>query len=455
MSETSDLNNLRIVGLRTENIMRLRAVEVKPGPDGVIVIGGYNGEGKTSLLESIVMALGGTKAMPEQPVRRGQKAAIVVLDLGDIIVTRSFKEDQSSQLEVKSKEGARFSSPQKLLESLVGRVAFDPIHFLNLDAAKQLATLKEIVKLDFTELDKRYANAYGLRTDVNRDLTSLKGKLDGMLPLDDSLPKEEQDAVELSRKLAEAETADERLNELEVQGRDAATLVNETKEKIASLEKELEDTKAKLVSQEGRRETLRHEYASKKKEFAGLDSTAIHKQLTEITDTNKRIRNNASRLELEGQVMEKEEALLKLEKELGDVSIAKEKAMTAAKFPIPGLSFNDHGVLYCGVPFDQASGADKLRTSLAMGIALNPKIRVMVIRDGSLLDDRNLDIVRKMAKESGVQVWVERVGHGEECSVIIDDGEVLEDRIAEPEKAKAPKTKTTVNRRPLAGPRSK
>ena len=60
---------MHITELRAENIKRLVAVRVKP--DGsLVVVGGNNGQGKTSLLDSIAMALGGKDLMPAEPLRR-------------------------------------------------------------------------------------------------------------------------------------------------------------------------------------------------------------------------------------------------------------------------------------------------------------------------------------------------------------------------------------------------
>jgi alpha-D-ribose 1-methylphosphonate 5-triphosphate synthase subunit PhnL len=112
-------------------------------------------------------------------------------------------------------------------------------------------------------------------------------------------------------------------------------------------------------------------------------------------------------------------------------AIEKQKAELLAKapFPVPGLAFDDSGVLYQGIPFAQASGAEQLRVSVAMGIAMNPTLKVLLIRDGSLLDETNLEMIAQMAAEADAQVWLERVGKGDEVSVVIEDGEVSETRI--------------------------
>ena len=57
---------MNIVKLEAENILRLNAVEITP--DGrLVVIGGNNGHGKTSVLDSIMLAMNG-KDSKKHPV---------------------------------------------------------------------------------------------------------------------------------------------------------------------------------------------------------------------------------------------------------------------------------------------------------------------------------------------------------------------------------------------------
>jgi hypothetical protein len=67
--------------------------------------------------------------------------------------------------------------------------------------------------------------------------------------------------------------------------------------------------------------------------------------------------------------------------------------------------------------------------AVAMGLAANPRLKVLLVRDGSLLDEDSLRLVATMAAEADAQVWLERVGEGAECSVVIEEGHV---RGAEP-----------------------
>ncbi len=58
---------IKITNLELENIKRIKAVQLTPSENGLTVIGGNNGQGKTSVLDGIARALGGDKFKPSQP----------------------------------------------------------------------------------------------------------------------------------------------------------------------------------------------------------------------------------------------------------------------------------------------------------------------------------------------------------------------------------------------------
>ena len=54
------------------------------------------------------------------------------------------------------------------------------------------------------------------------------------------------------------------------------------------------------------------------------------------------------------------------------------------------------------------------------------RLRVLLIRDASLLDRESMRQVAVLAKEAGAQLWVERVEDDSETAVLIEDGSVVE-----------------------------
>ena len=55
---------VKINNLEIENVKRVKAVRLQPTKNGLTIIGGKNGQGKTSVLDAIAWALGGNKKAP-------------------------------------------------------------------------------------------------------------------------------------------------------------------------------------------------------------------------------------------------------------------------------------------------------------------------------------------------------------------------------------------------------
>lgn len=80
---------MKIVKLQAENFKRLRAVEIVP-KGAVVEISGKNAQGKSSVLDSIWAAVGGKDMSPAAPIRAGENSAKVSVDLGELVVTRTW-----------------------------------------------------------------------------------------------------------------------------------------------------------------------------------------------------------------------------------------------------------------------------------------------------------------------------------------------------------------------------
>src|SRR5208282_980040 len=101
---------MKIVKLTAENVKRLSAVEIIPGEKTIVEVAGPNSSGKSSVLDAIFYALAGASGHPSQPIRKGAKSASVVLDLGELIVTRKFTAGGTT-LVVESKDRLKHPTP--------------------------------------------------------------------------------------------------------------------------------------------------------------------------------------------------------------------------------------------------------------------------------------------------------------------------------------------------------
>lgn len=420
---------MKIISLKAENVKRLKAVEIVPEGNTVIV-SGRNGQGKTSVLDSIWLALGGGNAAKDsqtsQPIRDGEKKANVSLDLGDIKVTRSWTASGSMTLKVEGKDGAVYKSPQGLLDSMTGKLSFDPLAFSRMAPEEQRKTLIELVDLGFDpdEMEQKIKSTYDERTAVNRELKALEARISGLGAIEPNLPAEE---VSLKELLEEAREAAQRISDNEKMRADLVS-----KRKTAEM---MQQGLQKLREELERKETIFAETVEAGRglaaKVAGLvepDLESINAKIGNIEEINKKVREakQAKALMAEADAVRRsaDEKTAALE----GMRERKEKALAAAKFPIDGLGFDEIGVTFRGVPFAQCSSAERMKVSLSIAAALNPTIRVIRVNDGSLLDSESMAEVERMAIERDMQVWIERVDESGKVGIVIEDGEILVDK---------------------------
>jgi len=412
----------KIIRLEAENVKRLQAVEIKP--DGnVIVVGGQNAQGKTSVLDAIQMALGGASSIPAEPIKRGAKKAHVVVETETLTVTRKFT-PKGSTLKVESKDGAVFGSPQKMLDSLIGDISFDPLEFDRMKPADQLERLKSLVGLDFEDDDRRRQEAFDERTTAKREAKRVTALIDAMPK---GIGKRQAAAVDVADLVAELSRCQEanrgneqwreRLQDLRV---DAMN----TQETIEKMEAELAVHRSDFekITAQGK------EASAKVKTLVDEDIQAIRDRIAGAEGVNETARQHVEWQARSNDLTALAERSEDLTETITEIDEQKRDAIENADMPIPGLGFGDGCVMLNDLPLDQASGAERLKASVALGMALNKEMKVLLVRDGSLLDKESLSTIAMLADFSGCQVWLERVSDGKEVSIVIEDGLVKEQR---------------------------
>lgn len=429
------MTNSKIISLQAENVKRLKAVEITP--DGaVVVVSGRNGQGKSSVLDAIWMALGGKRAFPRRPVRDGAEEASIRLELGDLIVERRIKPDGRTTLIVSSPEGARYGSPQAMLDKLVGALSFDPLAFSRMDPKAQRELLRELVGIDTSEVDRQRAEYYAERTRLGRDLKQAKGAL-ASLPHHEDAPTEPISVSELAAEMRAADEAERELaraKESHARGLsrldEAHAFTRQMEARIETLEEELKVARERLQNHlddevpKLTEETVAAGERADQLAAALPDRQSIEARLASADEMNAKRTDNERREDAAEQVTRLGNDIAELTEAIALCDERKARLLEDASFPLPGLGIDDHGVRLEGVPFEQASSAEQLRASVAIGLALHPELRVLLVRDGSLLDDESMKLLAELAAESDAQVWLERVGAEEGVGVVIEDGEV-------------------------------
>jgi DNA repair exonuclease SbcCD ATPase subunit len=407
---------IRIANVQVENFKGVKFVEITP-KDDLVVISGNNGQGKSSILDAIYGALYGTKTMASQPIRHGENEATIRLDLGEILVERVIKEGKPQKLTVTSKEGSKFDTPQKMLDSLLGAITFDPLEFARFDAKTQVKSLKELLNLDFSTIDADRQKIYEDRTLTNRQAKDLESQLKE-INFNEDAPTTQQDASDLAKQLADAQRSKQDLLTDERNLDRVSSEIERKEEQLKQLEKELS-----ILSKE-------HVELSKsveeKKKLATDDSVIekLNSDMKNIESINAKVLENTRHLEKKKQVEEYKAKSEALTKALEEKDNEKSDLLKAVEMPLPELSFTDDGVLYNNIPLAQCSTAEQLKISVAIAMKLNPQVRVLRMKEGSMLDSNTMQWLKDLAKEKDYQVWIERVG-AEPMTIVIEDGLIV------------------------------
>jgi hypothetical protein len=420
---------MKIISLQAENFKKLHAIEITP--DGNFVqITGRNGQGKSSTLDAIWVALAGIGVAPKEPIRKGAESARIRLDLGEIKVVRHFKHGEkntyTTSLTVESADGARYPSPQKLLDSLLGALSFDPLAFSRMDAKLQFDALRKFVpEVDFDAIDRAHKGDYDRRTDINRRQKDVQASAEN-IRVPDVAPVQSIDESALVARLKDAGDHNADIERRKANRQTMADKIAATDVKIGELEEQVKIWQRQIAAFSATIEEGRAKLAEAPPLPYLIDTAAIVAELNSARDNNQRFAewdaDTKRRVELKAAAaklaMESADLTKSIEKRQKD----KQTAIAAAKLPISGITFGDGAVLLNDVPFDQASDAEKLRASVEMAMAANPKLRVIRIRDGSLLDEEGLRLVAEMADVRDCQVWIERVSSDGKVGIVLENG---------------------------------
>jgi molybdopterin-guanine dinucleotide biosynthesis protein len=439
----------QVIELFVENIMKVRCAHIKP-KNSVVQITGKNGQGKTSVLRAIAWALTGTSDIPSRPIRAGQKSGIIKMDLGDLVVTRYFtaidpdKSDKgmayTTRLLVEGKRREQFRTPQTVLDALIGKISFDPLAFTRMDGKKQLETLRGLVTfdIDIDQLDAEQKVDYDERRQAGREVDSRKARIAEMERPDPALPTELVDTAEITKRLEGAANHNSVVasqRQLQARKREQA---QQEKDRVLSM---MEDIRVLQEQIEG----LRHSIEAATKTSCRLsdeadamtidaetDTATVAAELTQANAVNHRIGAAARFREVEEELREGMAYWMKLDTRIKERAEQRTAAIGRAKMPIAGLSIGDGEVLYQGLPFGQASNAEQIRVSMALAMASNPKLRVLRISDGSLLDSDSMGLITAEAEKHGFQVWIERVDSTGAVGVVMEDGNASGEEVVQP-----------------------
>lgn len=431
MTFADEEKSRRIHSIKVENYKGVRLIFVDLDDKGNYVpVTGNNGAGKSSFLDAAAFGLAGAKWKVEKPIRLGEKKAIIEVTLDDgMLVRRTITPSGSPRLEIICPDGTPYrGEPQKFLESIIGRISFDPFEYARLSVdekgrKKQVDMLLIAVGKDeeAKQLDADIKRVYEERRIANSDVDRAQGVLNGIAVVPHGTPDAEVDVARLSEELegliAGNRESEDLQREVDANKREAERLQSE----IDRLNLELE-----AVKKTG------NELFMKQLEVgqpANIEPQCevLRGKIRDAGATNKIVQQKRSRSEKAKVLAELQVIARDKDDLLTNLRAKKEDLLKGCDLPIEGLTISDDGLMLNGVPFDQIATSQKIRISTALSHAINPKFPVMFIRDASLLDADSRRWFKDYADEHDLQMLVELVGDGADKSVgiYIEAGEIV------------------------------
>ena len=420
--------SVKINTLELENVKRIRAVRLEPTKSGLTVIGGRNGQGKTSVLDAIAWALGGNKFRPAEPQRADSIVPPylkITLDNG-MIVERSGK---NGNLKVIDPSGNK--SGQQILDSFVEQLALDLPKFMNMNDKEKANVLLQIIGIGdrLYALDRQEETLYNRRTETGR-IADRKKKYADELPFHSGIPVEPVSPLELIRQQqdilarnGENRRKRERVDQIENEA-------NALSREISMLTKEIDKLRAELSDKNIRLTKLLADLETARKTTAMLhdESTAeLERSIADIDELNRKIRENCDRQKAEIDAENYSREYDDLTEQIEAVRKEKTDLLKNADLPLPELSVRDGAITYKGHLWSDMSGSDQLKAATAIVRRLNPKCGFVLLDKLEQMDPDTLREFGEWLEAEGLQAIATRVSTGDECSVIIEDGYIKAD----------------------------
>lgn len=453
------------------------------------VIGGDNGQGKSTFIEGIITALSSKDEIKiDEPIRRGEREGMITLHFGDgenvtLKITKNLHrvgEDRWGQeYDIEIPGYLPPSRTAEFIAKLGGSVGFDPIAFDAMTDAEQVEVFKKFVDFDFDGNTRAHDKIKEERTDVNRDLKRMQAAADS-IAVAAKAPCERVDEDELTRQLQQAgennidllqrkknrSDAESRVDELKasaqikLEGIDAAIAETDTRleSEVGEIDAEIERLqakKAKLTADaNAKRASIRAdasaEAANMTKEAAELqqmldaapalpeaiDTLALKARLDAGRASNKLLSEWESARDRKRDYQKEADELTKQSEELTAQIVtlkqAREDAIRKAHLPIDGLGIGDGFVTLNGFRYKEGSEAQRMAASAAIGMALNPILKFMLIRAASGVGTKIRQQMTEIAAAGGYRVILEQLDEiGDRSHVLLQDGAVvgLQDRV--------------------------
>lgn len=387
--------------------------------DTLVKVSGNNGAGKSTIIDAIFLAIVGKTYIGkwrsiESLITLWQTTSEIDLTLEGngkkLKITRKITDKGNMSLEIRSSEGEKLQ--QKDLDLLLSEFTIDPLEFTRKTKKEQYETIKLITWVDTKEIDEKIA----IQEEITKQARAIKTEY--QKTLDNAWKPEKVDPVS-TEELANKKTE---INEYN-------TAVWRVKEKITYWQQKIEWIKEEILKLQNMLKEEEDMLETNEEALSILgdtrDLSEINQMIASADEINKKAMERQRYCQLTQEAQQKEVELQKQVDKLEELRMSKNEMIKNANMPIPWMKFNENDwVIINNILFDQYSSAEQLKMACKIATSVNPTLKVIYIKDGSLLDSNSMKEMEEFAEKEQYQIFIERVWE-EADTIIMRDGKAL------------------------------
>lgn len=436
---------LRFTSLEVENFKSIEKKIINIQGRSFLITG-KNGQGKSSLIQALLSAVGDPKQQPSIAIKSGETKASTKVKIEGVLngEPREYTvemyytpKNQKGRLVLLNEKGEQVKSPASTLDAIIGDISFDIFKFLKSKKQDQIKVLKELsgVGVEIDKLDIEYKKLYTERSFMNRKVEESDTVMNNH-----GLTQDEIDLYSNPIDLAPLQ--------LEMSGiSEKITTFNNIKHKTGYfidrgntltsqqdvLQQKIEEHKASILKIEEEIAFNAKEIdmcrENSKKGAAWMEANPE----PSASEVSTRIQNASVHNEKHAKVLqlsEKHKALLadkdtlqKLNDDMETILEKKTDIIKKSKLPIKGLTFTDEDILYNKLPLEdgQINTQQLIDIGFEIAMSLNPNLRVIFLHEGSLFDQESLDALIKKCEARGYQLICEIVSDSPDLEIVFTE----------------------------------
>lgn len=399
--------------------------------DHLVKISWENGAGKSTIVDAIFLAIVGKTYIgrgrsAEHLISRNQDKAEIECTLSStgrtLKIFRTINQSGDVKLDIISSDWSKLQ--QKDLDELLSEFTIDPLEFTRKSKKEQYEIVKKISGVDTTSIEAQIQEQE-LKTQGVRAIAKMKSE--ALKDHGYREPVEEINIVDLADEVGKLHSI---ISSYEQDEKELITLENN----LENYDAEIKELQNKLQSLQAKRAEDQDQWMNKKSSLSHNaqeynDAKAQREAIAEKSNSMKEINSKAKEYQAyQRLLLERDSSVENLkshEETLESMRDRRKKMIEWGNMPVKWLSFDEsEGVLINWLPIDQLSSAQQIMLACRIATSQSPHMKVIYIKDGSLLDEQSMKDITKLANDEDYQIFIERVGE-EVDSIIMRDWESI------------------------------